>query len=328
MLDFIATACRRPCQGRFRTLANCALLMKKALIIACAMALSSGCSGGVSSVGLTDRAAAPAIATPELGAVEHALFVANLGNEVFVLRGTPYHVAREITHGVHGSDGIWVDRHGNLYVTNINAKNVTEYQRGGRLPVCRYNAHLIDPIDVTTDDQGNVYVVDFNDFRTTGYVDVYPQCRNKVTVQHAIVTGPEGIAVNSAGDVFVAYYNGAFGGFEEFVKGKAKPKLLKATVTKPGGIVLDKKGNLIADDQAGSIDVIPPPYDTPKLLVNGLYDPFRLALNKRESRLYSADSGSASVTIYSYPAGDLLETVSGSGITTVEGVAISPDAVF
>jgi hypothetical protein len=302
--------------------------MKNALIVACAVALCGGCSGGVSSVGLTDRAAAPAIETPALRAVEHALFVSNLGNEVFVLRGTPYHVAREIKHGVRGSDGLWVDKHGNLYVTNINAKSVTEYLRGGRSPACRYNAHLIDPVDVTTDDKGNVYVVDFNDFRPTGYIDVYPQCHNKVITRHAIVTGPEGIAVDSAGDVFVAYYNGASGGFEEFLKGKSKPKLLEASVTQPGGIVLDKKGNLIADDQAGSIDLIPPPYDKPKLLVGGLYDPFRLALNKRETRLYSANSGSASVTIYGYPTADLLETVSGGSITTVEGVAVSPDAVF
>jgi DNA-binding beta-propeller fold protein YncE len=323
-----ATVRRSPRKGRFRALANCATFMKKALIVACAMALCGGCSGGGGSVGLADRAAVPAIATPDLPLIEHALFVSDLGNEVFVLRGTPYHVTREITHGVHGSDGLWVDKHGNLYVSNINAKSVTEYLRGGRVPICRYSDHLIDPIDVTTDDEGNVYVVDFNDFRTTGYIDVYPQCHNKTIARHAIVTGPEGVAVSAAGDVFVAYYNGAFGGFEEFLKGKAKPKLLKASITKPGGIVLDRKGNLIADDQAGSIDIIAPPYANPKLLVGGLYDPFRLALNKDETRLFSADSGSASVTIYSYPDADLLETISGGSITIVEGVAISPDAVF
>ncbi|HVR46578.1 MAG TPA: hypothetical protein VMT95_08110 [Candidatus Binatia bacterium] len=302
--------------------------MKNAFLVVCAMALCGGCSGGVGSVGLADRATAPANATPDLPAIEHALFVSNLGNEVFVLRGKPYHVTREITHGVHGSDGLWVDRHGNLYVSNINARNVTEYLRGGRLPICRYSDRLIDPIDVTTDDQGNVYVDDFNNFRPTGYIDKYAQCHNKVIARHAIKSGPEGVAVDSAGDLFVAYYNGAFGGFEEFLKGKSKPKLLTAVVTKPGGIVLDKKGNLIADDQAGSIDIIPPPYAKPKLLVGGLYDPFRLALNKDETRLFSADSGSASVTIYSYPDADLLETVSGGSFTTVEGVAISPDAVF
>jgi DNA-binding beta-propeller fold protein YncE len=128
--------------------------------------------------------------------------------------------------------------------------------------------------------------------------------------------------------VFVAYYNGAFGGFEEFVKGESKPKALGAVVTQPGGIVLDHRGNLIADDQTGSVDVIPRPYDKPRLFVTGLSDPFRLALNKSETRLYSANSGSASVTIYAYPSADLLETVSGNGITAVEGVGVSPDAAF
>ncbi len=49
---------------------------------------------------------------------------------------------------------------------------------------------LIDPIDVTTDDKGNVYVDDFNNFRPTGYIDEYAQCHNKVIARHAIKSGP------------------------------------------------------------------------------------------------------------------------------------------
>jgi hypothetical protein len=134
------------------------------------------------------------------------------------------------------------------------------------------------------------------------------------------------VAVDAKGDLFVAYGGGSF---EEFVGGSTTPTPLGATVGSAAGLILDKHGNLIADDQTGSIDVIAPPYSSAKVLVSGLSDPFHCALNKKETLLFNADSGSATVTVYKYPSGSLVTTLgNGNGITEAEGVGESPDAVF
>jgi hypothetical protein len=48
-------------------------------------------------------------------------------------------------------------------------------------------------------------------------------------------------------------------------------------------------------------------------------------LNKAENLLFNANDGTPDVTVYSYPSGKLVQTVSGGG---GEGVGESPDAVF
>ena len=53
--------------------------------------------------------------------LERELFVSSGGNDVLALKDGSYKYEGEITSGVDGSDGIWVDNHGNLYVSNFNS---------------------------------------------------------------------------------------------------------------------------------------------------------------------------------------------------------------
>ena len=101
--------------------------------------------------------------------------------------------------------------------------------------------------------------------------------------------------------------------------------MLGASVTSPGGIILDKNSNLIADDQGGSIDLIKPPYASAKILVSGLSDPLHASLNAKEDLLFNANAASWTVTIHTYPAMKLRKTITTSdGINAAEGVAESP----
>ena len=126
--------------------------------------------------------------------------------------------------------------------------------------------------------------------------------------------------------MFVTYFNAAFtGGFEEFAKGKTQGKVLSVTVGSPGGLTIDKDGDLVTDDQTGSIDVIPEPYTSAIPLVSGLSDPFHVALSKNQKLLFNANADSGTVTIYKYPAGTLTNTLDSSdGLDGAEGVADSP----
>jgi hypothetical protein len=263
--------------------------------------------------------------------VDKDLFVSDGLSTVFLFKNKSYAPNGSITDGLNDTDGVWVDKAGNLYVANVNGKNVTEYAPGSSSPSCTYDAGMVDPINVTTDAKGDVFVADFNDLNAPGYVDEFKQCADKIVQQYSIDKGPDGIAIDPKGDIFVSFFNANFnGGFEEFPKGKNKGITLSVTVGSPGGLIIDKKGNLIADDQEGSIDVIAPPYSSATPLVSGLTDPFHDGLSKNGKLLFNANSGNdATVTIYSYPSGKLLHTIdSTDGLDGASGVSDSPNAVY
>ncbi len=249
--------------------------------------------------------------------IEKEFFISDTSSNVFVFKNSTYAKVGDITNGITASDGVWVDKKGNVYVANVSS-NVVEYKKGAGSPICTYSASLTDPINETTDSAGNVYITDYQG----AAVREYAQCSNTVKATFSI-SNPEGVAVDASGDVFVA----ANGQFTEFISGT--PHLLGATVGSSAGLVLDNKGDLIADDQTGSIDVIKPPYSTATVLVSGLSDPFHCSLNSAENLLFNANDGSTTVTIYSYPAMSLVHTItSGDGIDGAEGVGESPNAVF
>lgn len=57
--------------------------------------------------------------------------------------------------------------------TGVSGPTVIEYAPRGSVPICIYSSGLSNPIYVTTDDEGNVYVSDF--WLYTGYLDKYKQ---------------------------------------------------------------------------------------------------------------------------------------------------------
>jgi hypothetical protein len=268
--------------------------------------------------------------------IERDLFVSDGSGSVAVLANRSHKNVGQITDGLNGADGVWVDNAGNLYVANYKSAQVTEYTPGSSTPKCTYSSGLVDPITVTTDRSGNVYVADFNDYQDPGYLYKYAQCSNTVTKRYTVILGPTGVAVDRRGNIFVMAWAEGYGYLLEFKRGRSTPTALGATVNVPGGLVIDNKGNLIADDQEvatyqpGSIDIIAPPYyQTSVPLIQGLGDPYHVALNKQQTRLFSANVNAGTVTVYSYPAGALLETLGpAQGLTTPYGVSDSPNAVF
>ncbi len=265
------------------------------------------------------------------------LFVADFGAQaVEVLKNKTYAKLATITTGVKGPDGDWVDANGNLYVANYKGRNVTEYARGSTKPTCTYSRRLIDPINVTTDASGDVFVVDWNfgGDRGTGYIDEYKQCTNTIAERYIVAGGPEGVAVDSSGNLFISYLtseNGAgVGAFEEFPAGSKRATSLGATVAYPGGLVVDRSGNLLACDQtSGTVDVISPPYTSINSRYVGFTAPLHIALTRDEKLLFVADIGARNVVVLSYPRG-LLKAKLGKaqGLSDPAGVSDAPNAVF
>ncbi|MGB9653515.1 MAG: hypothetical protein WCB01_17070 [Candidatus Cybelea sp.] len=328
-----------------------------AAIAGCAAAVLAGCSGAshgtaalptsvasesranplrgdVLATGVDTRFSGPAsilsrLAHHHRAKVEKDLFVSDEGSNVFELKNGTYNEAGDITSGVSGSDGVFVDKKGNVYVANVTGPTVTEYKKGHGSPICTYSSGLVDPINVTVDDSGNVFVADFNKLQDPGFVDEFGQCGKTIKKQFDVSSGPEGVAVDKSGDLFVSYFGAQGGNFEEFKAGSSSPTPLGISVTSPAGLILDKKSDLILDDQEGNLFVSAPPYTSLTTLASNLDDPFHCSLNQKENLLFNANHGSGTVTVYSYPSGTLETTIdSSNGIDGAEGVGESPDAIF
>lgn len=230
--------------------------------------------------------------------------------EVLILKNTSWSQVGTITNGATDPDGNWYDTHG-LYVANFSAPNVEQYNSKGSL-IFTYNSGMSSPVTLTTDSHGNVYEADF----TGDAVNEYHQKSNTVVASCQPGGDVEGVAVDKSGDVFVAYFTGT-GDIAEYKGGLSgcSKTTLGATVSFPGGMILDNKGDLVICDQTGdAVDIIDPPYSSVSgTLGSGYSEPFHVSLNKTNTKAYITDTGSAhTIDVVSYPGGSRIATLGAS----------------
>jgi hypothetical protein len=255
-----------------------------------------------------------------------ALAVTDDGNQAVEVLNSSYVVASTITAGMDYPDGDWYDAKGNLYVANYDGLNVNEYPKGASQPSFSYSRGLIDPVNVTTDSAGNVYVADYGSF-TPSFVAVYPQGSNRGTACNTGLAN-EGVAIDASGNVFVSGIDtttsqGQIVEFQGGISG-CTPTTLGVTLGFAGGIQVDKKGNLVVCDQYAGADIIKPPYTSVSSTIGGAC--FHDALNKASNVLFLTPSTDDSVLVMDYPSGASITTLSGNGLNQPIGVATYPFA--
>jgi hypothetical protein len=256
------------------------------------------------------------------------LAVSDFGTGAVEVLNHRYLLRNTITDGLNGPDGDWYDQAGNLYVANYSGPYVQEYAPGGSSPSFTYSNGLGDPINVATDESGDVYVVDYN-FGGTGFVNEYAQGSNTAMLSCSVAGAPEGIAVAESGAIFLSYNTSAGGAnIAEFRHGLSgcHSRVLGAALNFAGGLQIDNHKNLVACDQtAGAIDIIAPPYNSVTSSITGFVDPFHVVLNKKNTVMFVADVANANVVVDNYPSGSTITTLgSANGLSDPAGVA-APD---
>ena len=182
-------------------------------------------------------------------------------NAVEILENGTWKNIGSITNGLNYPNGNWVNRRGNLYVTNSadSSAYVSEYGRKGSLKFT-YSAGLIFPVAVATDRKGHVYVAD----SFTGISEYRRESNAVVASCPQLGGGQRGVAVDSHGNVFASYSTGLSGGaLVEYSGGLAgcQVTILDSELGVPNGIALDKHANLLlCDETFRTVDVLAPPY--------------------------------------------------------------------
>jgi hypothetical protein len=252
------------------------------------------------------------------------LAVTDFGTGDTELLNKKYMETGTISTGMDGPDGDFIDGNGNLYVANYEGLNIQEYAYGATSPSFTYSSGLSDPIDVTSDTKGNVYVDDYS----ADVVVEFPQGSNTASASCSTGLGNEGVAVDSAGDVFVAGNNSnGTGNIVEFKKGLkgCKATALGVTLEFAGGLQVDKKGDLVACDQDQGVDIIPKPYTSVSSTITGAADTFHVALTSNNKTIYIADASTGDVLVDKFPSGTPITTLQGAqGISIAAGVATYP----
>lgn len=243
-----------------------------------------------------------------------------------------------ITSGIAGPDGNFVDANHNFYEADYKNNVINEFTHVGSnewigsSPSFTYNSGLNDPINVAVDSRGNVYAANYN-HGVNGAVVEYAQGSNTPIDTCPVPGGPQGVAIDTAGDVFASLDFKGIGYVVEYAGGLSgcNSMNLPISIGFVGGMVIDKNGNLLICDQTNAVvDVVDPPYTgVSGTLGSGYSSPFHITVNKRNSIAYVTDAVAAVVDVLSYPSGSLITQLGGSnGLVDPFSAVYGANAVY
>ncbi|HTV73474.1 MAG TPA: hypothetical protein VME66_07220 [Candidatus Acidoferrales bacterium] len=265
--------------------------------------------------------------SPDAKKGKNLLYVADASYNairIYKQKGSNQQPIGEITEGVSGPYGLFMDPKGRLYSCNFGNGTVTVYPRGKKSPSETLTG-AGSPIDVVAGKDGTVYVANFNS-GSNGTVLEYAKGQTsptKTIVTFGSGSFPEGLGLDSSNNLYVAY-NTNDGEVEEFVSGSSSGKNLGIHVGYVGGLTIDRENDVLLDDQnLPGVDVYPPGSNTPSEQITGFSLADFIALNHKNSELWVTAPFTPKVYGVSYPAGKTVDTI--TSLESAFGVATSPD---
>ena len=261
------------------------------------------------------RSEMPGLQTPALLVAENTarsdfarLAVSDAGLDRVVVFNRHYKAIFKIPDS--NPDGIWIDGSDNIYVANPSPVNVVnEYDATGKL-IFAYRERMTDPVDVTTDVYGHIYVVN-SGAPATAMVVEFAQQHDAPFGYCLTGLDNQGIAVDSGGDLFVSGNDTEGKGHLleypntlAYCSSTVSPRVKFGTA---GGIKIDSKGNLVVCDRANGVDIVPPPYASVRktIRVKGAREYDYDALDRLGENLFVTDPPAGKAYVVAYSSGKL-----------------------
>lgn len=224
--------------------------LSRALTSCVALSLIAGCGGMQSGAG---SSAMPGGAVAPMSA--HGWRAATSGPVVYVAEQSASAIViypeaggkalGEITDGVNGPYGLFVDKNGTLYVANETGQTVTAYAAGATEPSTTWSEDLKNPHypivdgngDLFVSNQGNGTVVEYRPGSTSAYRVLKTQG-----------TQTDGLAFDPQGNLYVAFRSSDArrkGGIEEYAPSASQGVVLAMKMNEPQGLIVDSSGRII-----------------------------------------------------------------------------------
>jgi hypothetical protein len=270
----------------------------------------------------------PAPAVRDAAKSANDLYVADVGANAVELFNSSDKKAGEIKDGIGSPVDVFLDEQGRLYVANVDGGNVTEYARGDTgQPSFTYSDGMHDPYSVTADAHGNLFEGD-----AFGSINEYAQGVNKILAACAVAGTVFGLAVDAKGDVFADYFAKPMGP-ADIVEyggglGACNAKSL-ATSVAPGGLALDKNGNLLVAEGTKVVVIGPGRANSAAKIGSGFASAVNVRLNKANTQAFVTDNARNTVTVVSYPAGKNGKVFgTANGLNAPRAAVDAPNAVY
>jgi hypothetical protein len=242
---------------------------------------------------------------------------------------------QEITDGLKYPYGIWIGDapSPDLYVADEGNSNVVvfgapsytsttiTYQDTGQIP------------SSVTQCGNYVYAGNLIDNATSyGSATVWKTGKpkpSKVVSNGETWVSAQGIACDpTSGNVYVAFlysYAGP-GGIDEYTPGLGgKPTLLPMSPGYPGGIAVDKKGDIaVTEEFSGTVEFYHPTSSSPFQTVTGFSSPVGVAFEASDSDIWVADQGANKLYRVAVKTSKKLDTITKPGFKALSGAATIP----
>ena len=238
--------------------------------------------------------------------------------------------------GFKSPDSVAIDAMGDVFYADAGSNAILEFTSGSSTAVS-IGTGLSKPAGVAVDGAGNVFIADTGNNRivevpmVSGALTNSAQVALPATLAGAALKAPAGIAVDGAGDLFIAdtgnnrivgvSYNGTLN--------TSAAVAIGSSLNGPLAVTADASGNLyVADSGAGQVYKILTPFlqPTQELVAVGFGNPTGLALDASGS-LFVADYANGDVVRIPNISGSLEpndEVEAGIGVGTPYGVATDP----
>ncbi|HLX25470.1 MAG TPA: hypothetical protein VKR05_00645 [Candidatus Cybelea sp.] len=233
------------------------------------------------------------------------------------------------------TNGIAIDRYGDLWVPDGRADSTTEYA-----PNCGSAKLTIpdptgEPADVGFSGKNRVYILNLNNHSGPPTVEVYNATSGN---QVGTLSDPSfnvlfGIGTDQHGNVFVSNLTtNNVGIVIEFPNGKMPgTQLSGVALGLPGAPTFDRSNNLIIADWFNyTIDVFAPPYTGSPSVSTLKGASIWCKLNHKQTDLYCGDADNGSIDVYAYPGNTYRYSYTAglSASALVTGVAPDPAAAY
>ncbi|HEY2474831.1 MAG TPA: hypothetical protein VGI19_08500 [Candidatus Cybelea sp.] len=232
------------------------------------------------------------------------------------------------------TNGIRIDRQGNLWVPNGISNTTTEYAPHCGAAKLTITDTTGEPADVGFDRHENVYILDLNAKNGAPGVNVYTHNGTFVrSLTDPSFHDPFGVNSDNHGNIYVSTLTTSNAGIVvEFPGGKMPGKQLSGvSLGLPGVPAFDSANNLVITDwEAYTIDIFAPPYTSAPTTTPLEGASIWCSLDHKQQHLYCGDADFGAIDVYKYPGATYLYSYTAglSPSSLVTGVATDPPASY